>query len=202
MGAEIILAFKRDYLFNGTGVLSKILPSFINVKTLVHVEILISVYCIKTNYNRECEWCKKTLDRAHNGKHWLSYFISVYSNWQRLVDDKKFRNDMEDCWFFLSIPMLDSQRCQSFLDYQIAKPLNYYGFAVLPFGLMGGCRLDTPNPKMQPTWFCSELIAAALRDQGYTHYFNEHPCLMRPIDIYDKALSIPGSRKLNRHPAY
>ncbi len=195
--SDIVLAFKRDRLLVGNGLLHEWMPDWINVETLVHVELLLSSPCTGTI----CLLCRSSMSRSHQGKHWLSYFVSLQSNWTRQVDDPKFIHDRRASWTFVSLPLQDAVSCRRFLDSQLGKPMNYKGFALLGLGFQSGCCKSTFAPSQQPSWFCSELFTATLRDQGYIHHFNVDACAIRPIDLYQMALTIPGATERRNHPS-
>lgn len=195
--SDIVLAFKKGKLLSGNGPLKEWAPDWINVDTLIHGELLISQPCSKTT---ACCYCRSSMSSAHRGKHWLSYYVTIWENWTCHVDDPIFIDDPKFSWFYASVPMRDAQACKRFLDGQLGKPLNYRGFLQLGLGWPRGCTLNTEAPSQQQSWFCSELFAAVLRDQGYVLFFNVDPCAVRPVDLYQIALTIPGSEELKHHP--
>lgn len=193
---ELYLAFKHGLMF--VDPLSRWLPAFLNIETVLHVEMILKKNC----YGASCQLCKQSLSRVRNRRHFVSYYVNVGTVWQMKIDDPKFHQQSRRQWIFVVIPMISSLRCWLFLDRQMDKPMNVAGILSLSVGIRAGCTLQTLHPIQQTSWFCSELFAAVLRDQGYVNYFTLDPCITRPLDLLEQSLTIPGAYQTTQHPSY
>lgn len=195
--SDLYLAFKSGEVFPS---MSNWMPRIVNQETLMHVEMLLKQNC----GGKGCAYCKKSLTRAHQRKHTLSYYVSTDADWTLKVDDGKFFNDERKQWSYVEIPMISYSKCRLFLDRQVGKPLNRLGMFLVfvwPWS-RSGCVVETQQPVEQPSWFCSELFAAVLRDQGYVQYFPNHPCQTAPIKLFEYSLQIPGAYQMDLHPCF
>lgn len=168
----------------------------LNQETWTHVELLVCELC----GGSACLYCPSSLSKACKGKHWLSYFISLKTDWLRHVDNPKFVDDRTGAWTYVCVPMRNNFQLRMFLDTQLGKPMNMWGYAMIFLGTQSGCTKTTEAASQQPSWFCSELFAAALRNQGYTRQLDVDPCTVKPADLRALALSIPHAYETHRYP--
>lgn len=121
--------------------------------------LMICFFCTEPCHgNANCVYCKMSESRAVNGKHWLSWYVTMTRNWALHVDDMKHRNNQSE-WFFVGVPIRSKDRIKNFMSAIVGKPLNWKGFTALMFCSSHGCRKDSISPASMPSFFCSECFA-------------------------------------------
>ena len=193
----VYIAFKLDYPW----VVRKAAPCFKPFlrESLIHSEVIIEKRCT----GRGCKMCAKSCDphSKHRNplKHYLNFFVSDDSPWVMVIDNTKYFDSEK--WFYVKLPItLNDIAFIAFLQKQLDKPLNRKGmFRAFCRCSRSGVTRTTLEPDQMDSYFCSELITTAIREQLD---LDVDPCTTSPIMLYEILLTTPGVVNLQQqHPS-
>ncbi len=132
-------------------------------------------------------------------KHYLNFSVSDERPWELIIDNVKYFDSEK--WFYVKLPTtINITSFTMFMGKQLDKPLNSKGmFRAFCRCSRSGVTRSTPDPDQMDSYFCSELITTAIREQLE---FDVDPCTTSPIILYELLLSTPGTVDLQqRHPS-